>query len=219
MRLLVYSIAASACICASPALAQDTGVYLEIDGGITAANDSDFDSQADADINGTIEWGTGLDAGAIVGYDFGAFRIEGEVAYKKHGFDRVTSGGTTVEESDDLSLDFTTWSGMVNALADFGPPQGINGFVGGGIGLASTSLDLRDTRDTNNDSDEDSDSGFAWQLLAGVRAPVSPSVDVGLKYRYFSHSGISFIVSDEDDFNTDFSSHSVLLTVTFKTGG
>ena len=152
---------------------------------------------------------------------FGAaerFRIEGEVAYKNHGFDRIVSGGTTLEESDDLTLDFTTWSGMVNGLVDIGPSERINGFVGGGIGFASTELDLRDTRDTNNDSDSDSDSGFAWQLLAGVRAPVSPSIDVGLKYRYFNQSGITFIVSDDDDFNTDFSSHSVLLTLTYKTG-
>src|ERR1041385_934927 len=34
----------------------------------------------------------------------------------------------------------------------------------------------------------ESDSGFAWQLLAGVYAPISDNIDIGLKYRYFRSS-------------------------------
>ena len=210
IRTSVFAFVISASICTSPAMAQDDGAYVELAGGITAANDSDYDSQTDPDIEGTIEWNTGFDLAAAAGYDFGTFRVEGEIALKEHSFDRLVSGTDVLESGPELVIDLTTWSFMANALADFGDEDGIQGFVGGGVGLASTEIDIRDTRSGNNDRDNDTDSGFAWQLLAGVSAPVSDSVAVGLKYRYFNQGDISYIISDDDDFNTDFSSHSIL---------
>lgn len=218
MNKAILSFALASTFLAAPALAREGTPYVELSGGITAPNDSDYDSVADPDIVGTVEWGSGIDLGASAGYDFGMIRAEAEVAYKDHGFDRIVSGPDVIEDSSDLDFDFTTWSAMVNALVDFGPDDGIQGFVGGGIGIAGTELDLRDNREGNFDSDNDSDTTFAWQLLAGVRTPVTENLDVGLKYRYFRQDGLEFIVSDSDDFNTDFSSHSVLLSLTYNFG-
>lgn len=219
MRKTAFSFALAATIVAAPASARDGEPYVELNAGITAPNDSDYDSVADPDIVGTVEWDSGIDLAAIAGYDFGAFRAEAEVAFKDHGFDRIVSGPDVIEDSSEVDFDFTTWSAMVNALVDVGSDDGIQGFVGGGIGIAGTELELRDDRSGGFFSEKDSDSTFAWQLLAGVRTPISERVDVGLKYRYFSQNDLEFIVGDDDDFNTDFSSHSILLTLSYNLGG
>ena len=47
--------------------------------------------------------------------------------------------------------------------------------IGAGAGIA----DVRYTFDGEGSGD----TKFAWQLLAGIRAPVSRNIDLGLKYR------------------------------------
>src|SRR5437763_1569887 len=61
---------------------------------------------------------------------------------------------------------------------------GIGGYAGAGFGRARVK-ELGD-----------SDSAWAWQLLAGVYMPVSDNVDIGLKYRYFHTGRLNF----NDDF-------------------
>src|SRR3546814_4524983 len=67
---------------------------------------------------------------------------------------------------------------MLNGLLDFGPDDGLQGFVGGGVGVSRGKL--------ANDLVNDSDTGFAWQAIAGVRYPLTTNVDVSLKYRFFN---------------------------------
>ncbi len=68
---------------------------------------------------------------------------------------------------------------MGNVLLDFGGPDNINLFVGGGVGYAKVKVDseLVDGRLYK-------EGGFAWQLLAGARYPINRNWDVGVKYRY-----------------------------------
>ena len=82
--------------------------------------------------------------------------------------------------------------------------DGWSGYVGGGVGIASVKYrahvtdpafgvpgsPLPDPPLTTFDF-SDSDSGFAWQLIAGVRMPLSPNIDLGLKYRFFNSRGLS----------------------------
>ena len=108
---------------------------------------------------------------------------------------------------------------MVNGLLDFGGNGGVGAYAGGGFGRARVK-ELGD-----------SDSAWAWQLLAGVYMPVSDNIDVGLKYRYFRTGRLNF----NDDvaftgvgagsggvaaFDTSghFSSHSLLASLVFNFG-
>ncbi|MBX7540465.1 outer membrane protein [Qipengyuania sphaerica] len=219
-KTVLFSILA-ACAVPTAAEARDGAAYVELGAGLTLADDSEFDSAADPDFDDiTVEWGNGFDIAGAAGYDFGAFRAEAEVAFKSHGYDRVLDGATVVlDGDDDVDFDFNTWSVMLNALVDIGPDESVNGFVGGGLGFSGTELDVRERTDGIEETTNDSDSAFAWQLLAGVRVPVSDRIDAGLKYRYFNQSGLGFVISDDDDFNTDFSSHSLLLTLNYNFGG
>jgi opacity protein-like surface antigen len=142
---------------------------------------------------GRVKYKTGYDVDLIGGYDFGMFRLEGELGYKRARAKSFSvndsfigalnaGAGTTFTGDENFGINDSTrvWSGMINGLVDFGGQTGIGGYLGAGAGYA-------------NVKQFGSSSGkFAWQLLAGVYMPVGSNVDVGLKYRYFNagrHNG------------------------------
>jgi opacity protein-like surface antigen len=147
----------------------------------------------------------GYDIDAIAGYDFGIFRLEAELGYKHSsvkGFSQDTAFGTAVTTglnpagatqtttfvyptgsltAFNLGNSVNVWSGMINGLLDFGNPDGISFYAGGGIGRARVKLF------------NDSDSAWAYQGIAGIRFAVSSNIDIGLKYRYFQTGHLDFV--------------------------
>ncbi|WP_284272940.1 outer membrane protein, partial [Sphingomonas astaxanthinifaciens] len=211
MRKYLLAAAAAAAI-TSPAMARDKSGYVGIDLGPMLVEDMKVDVK---DAAGTrypdflvIDHKTGYDVGVNAGYDFGAVRAEAEVAYKRaaHGdyiIDAVQYDGDG--HSSSLSV-------MGNLLLDFGADDSWQGFFGGGVGLARTKV--------STPIGSAKDSGFAWQLMAGVRYPISDNIDFGVKYRLYNHD-----VKDDLDFfpladvagrgDTRFRSHSLLASLTF----
>lgn len=236
MRKLLLAAVASAAI-ASPAVAQNVGPYVGLEGGFLFPNETNVDVEVfdstGASIGRTdnafrIDYKNGYDLDAIVGYDLGMFRLEGELGYKRAGLKDVevdpaliaiyeAETGVDLTE-DDFELDGHTsvLSGMLNGLVDF-DVGGVGAYVGGGVGRASVKF--------SSDGDSDRDSAWAYQLLAGVRAAVSDNIDVGLKYRYFRTGRLNFRQDfdiDGDSFESDlsgrFSSHSLLASLIFNFG-
>ena len=68
---------------------------------------------------------------------------------------------------------------MANALVDFGDEDGFSFYAGGGFGRAKVK------------AFGDSDSAWAWQLIAGARYAISRNIDLGLKYRYFQTGSVN----------------------------
>ena len=153
--------------------------------------------------NSRVKWKRGYDVDLIAGYDFGMFRLEGEIGYKRSKlkrFSQDTAFGTAVttalnpagttgtafvfplDDDDTFNINnhVSVLSGMVNALLDLGGDEGIGGYVGGGFGRARVK------------QLGDRDSAWAWQGIAGLRFPVSSNIDVGLKYRYFRTGRLDF---------------------------
>ncbi|MFK4874355.1 outer membrane protein, partial [Novosphingobium sp. ZW T3_23] len=195
MRKLVLGLALASTAIATPALARDNSWYLELDAGAMIVED------ADLNVNGvsnaaTAEFGTGFDGGAVLGYDFGPFRLETEASYRQASF--MGSNGP-----DGSNLTF-----MVNGLLDFGPDDGLQGYVGGGAGVGRVHYDIFD----------DSDTGFAWQAIAGIRAPISSRVDVGLKYRFSNVNNLDFVDVAGNEISTKWRSHSLLATLGYNFG-
>src|SRR3546814_14225445 len=89
---------------------------------------------------------------------------------------------------------------MVNGLRDFGDDDGLQGFVGGGAGVARVSVEPVFAGPFLDDSD----TGFAWQAIAGVRAPLSDNIDVGLKYRFFNADNLDLVDQAGRDVSTRF---------------
>src|SRR4029078_12837602 len=228
-----YLLAAAAVVAvATPAYARDGSGYFGIEGGVLFPKDQDanlnatFTQTAQTPAAGTtaptgtgnvgnvavpgaisssvgVNLKTGYDLDAIAGYDFGMFRLEGEIGYKHSkindtsiddafitGLDTglnppctTTTGATCkdvsfVDGDFDISNKVSVLSGMINALLDFGNQDGPSFYGGGGFGRARVKMF------------GDSDSAWAWQGIAGVRYAISSNIDLGLKYRYFRTGSI-----------------------------
>ena len=89
MRKLAIVVALSSTVLATPALARDGAWYVGGDFGGMIVEDIGFDfgltptvpSQSDSQV--VVDHDYGFDGSLFAGYDFGAFRLEAEVAYKR----------------------------------------------------------------------------------------------------------------------------------------
>lgn len=198
MRNYLLAAAAAAAI-ATPALARDGSPYVGIEGGFMIVEDVNADVTSTRTTGTsrigdayTVDFKPGFDVDAIAGYDFGFFRLEGELAYKRAKIDDVRLGGQLASNLGVTNGNFdiddrgSIVSLMANGLLDFGDDDGWSGFVGAGIGRARVSLA------------GDKDSSMAYQGIAGIRRAITPNIDVGLKYRYFRTASLNF----DDDFST-----------------
>jgi len=238
-KYLLAAVAAAAI--ASPAMARDGSGYVGIEGGALFPKNQHVDATVDftdplvTDITSTraatVKHKTGYDVDLIGGYDFGMFRLEGELGYKRSSLKSAnfndafitafnTGAGTSFTGDEfDLNGHTSVLSGMINGLVDVGGNGGIGAYAGGGFGRARVK-ELGD-----------SDSAWAWQLLAGVYMPVSDNIDIGLKYRYFRTGNLDFGDSTTFagvgtgsggvaafDASNHYSSHSLLASLVFNFG-
>jgi OmpA-OmpF porin, OOP family len=222
MRKLAISLALASTALASPALARDDQWYVGVDGGAMIVEDLDIASNGTTLVNSGFD--KGFDVGGVVGYDFGGFRLESEVSYRKASIKDHTvtlpaplaalngtyDGESAFGKASALSF-------MVNGLLDFGDDDGIQGFVGGGVGVAR--IDLSNFGVASTTLLDDSDTGFAWQALAGIRAPLSNSWDIGLKYRFFNADKINLVTTPGIGVDTRFRSHSLMGSLIYNFGG
>jgi outer membrane protein OmpA-like peptidoglycan-associated protein/opacity protein-like surface antigen len=214
---------------ASPALARDDSWYIEADAGAMIVEDSSFDIGTTANAM-TVDHQYGYDMGGIIGYDFGGFRLEAEASFREADPDNLTStvriGAATVATGFGPGLgsynyvagDVNALSFMVNGMLDFGEDDGLQGFIGGGVGVARVDHQYS-INSIGPGVIDDSDTGFAWQAIAGVRAPISDSWDVGLKYRFFNVDNVDLVDTAGRANSTRFRSHSLLGTLTYNFGG
>jgi OmpA-OmpF porin, OOP family len=224
MRKFAIAVALASTALASPALARDDSWYVGVEGGAMIVEDLQLDIGTLNDV-GSINHDYGYDVGGLVGYDFGGFRTEVEVSYRKAASDQtaisrggIPTGPTSAVSNGNFNTNGSTsaLSFMLNGLLDFGDDDGIQGFVGGGVGVARTKvLNVLAAPAWLNDSD----TGFAWQALAGVRAPLSGNWDAGLTYRLFNAGDADLVDRLGRAISTKMRSHSILGTLTYNFGG
>ncbi len=227
MRKIAIVLALASTALASPALARDKSWYVGIEGGGMIVEDIDYD------VVGTNRTGVasvdhdyGYDVDAVMGYDFGGFRLETEVGYRRatvDGFSSTTltntgiGAGTVAAGNYDYAGGSTSaLSFMLNGLLDFGADDGIQGFVGGGVGVARVKANYALTNRAN--FLDDSDTVFAWQALAGIRAPLTDHIDATLKYRFFNAENVKLVDVANNTFDGRFRSHSILGGVAYNFG-
>ena len=220
MRKLAVAMAlASTAIVATPALARDKSWYVGVEGGAMIVEDVKFDINS---IKGasTADHRYGYDVDGVIGYDLGMFRIETEVGYKSadvNGYRSTvtTPGGFPAGSYGGARGRSSALSFMVNGLLDFGDSDEVQGFVGGGVGVARVKegVSLGASRFLN-----DSDTVFAYQGIAGIRAPISKNVDVSLKYRFFTADNVKLVDIAGSSYASKFRTHSLLGGLTYNFG-
>ncbi|PVX29003.1 OmpA family protein [Sphingomonas pokkalii] len=229
MRKLAVTLALATTALSTPAFARDDAWYVGVEGGAMLVEDIHFDVGASKDAVTQNNNHAGWDVGGNIGYDFGPFRAEAEVSYRRVSGDSLRSTvGLPIRNSAGAAAVYpagsyqntgsktSALSFMVNGLLDFGDDNGLQGFVGGGAGVSrvKNNLFVNGTADTVADSD----TVFAWQALAGVRAPISKKVDVSLKYRFFNAPDVKLVDIGGNQWKGRFRSHSLLVGLTYNFG-
>ncbi|WP_296716304.1 OmpA family protein [Erythrobacter sp.] len=227
MKKTAFLLVSAAAIIAAPAQARDGQVYAGINGGIVFEDQADVESEpfrgTPPENEARINTGTGWEAGAVLGYDFGMFRLEGEGNFRNQDHDTliITSSNNTsgLVAGNRFGPGSTqkTYSGMLNALVDIGDDDGFQVFAGGGAGIAIVDFELS-TPETGMLAD-DTDTTFAYQGLAGVRYAVTENIDLGVKYRYFRADNVNVDGFGGSPLEIALESHSVLASLLFNFGG
>jgi len=214
MRTTALVSAIGLALYATPVLAEDgPRPFVELSAGSYWANKMGLTvgTTPNPTANGiSLTHKTGYDVAVSAGMDFGLLRAEVELSQRAAALNKVTttvpiparlvSGSTTPILTQGS---FTAFSGssrsraaMLNGYAQLGDANQTKFFAGAGVGYArfeARNYSLASGVPFLNGRDK----GLAWQLLAGVREPLSDRVSIGVKYRYFRTK--SFALTDELD--------------------
>ncbi len=237
MRNLALVLALATTALAGPALARPAQAwYVGVDAGAILPENEQFRVTTTTGVATPnafkVKLDTGYDVDGVIGYDFGAFRAEFEVGYKENKLNHITvgaggisalqAGGTAGPTTGDYfaSGKSRVLSFMTNGLVDFGSSQlgSVGGFVGGGVGVARVKQSQFLIQNASNAFTNDSDTRFAWQLLAGITKPISQHVDLGLKYRFFNVQNVRTFAVTGEELDSRFRSHSLLVNLTYRFG-
>lgn len=143
-----------------------------------------------------VQFDPGINLGSTAGYDFGFFRLEGEMSYKRGEIASVTEQtfGTRYKNTEGH---IGTFAMMMNGFFDLHNESPVTPYLGGGIGFATVSLS--DTRGVDANSGalndhifrSDDDTVFAFQAGAGLEISLNRHLSLDLGYRYFGTSNAS----------------------------
>ena len=172
MRKYLASAALAAIVVSTPAVARDGSGYIGVEAGVVLPRASDADvfvnyssvnvpgvvgtpEPADTGFTNAINLDakTGYSLGIYGGYDFGMFRVEGEIDWKHANLDDLSIDNSLAANlEDNLNLpgvvgsDFDldeavgALSFMLNGLVDFGDQDGLSFQAGGGFGWTKVKL-------------------------------------------------------------------------------
>jgi len=238
MRKFAIGLALAATALSSAATAKDKAWYIGLEAGVNLLQKQSLDIST---ANGatTVEnsithtYFPGFDVGGNVGYDFGGFRAEFALNYLRSknresnllnpppAIPHTTAAGVNTvgipltQQYPNAGGTASALAFMLNGLIDFGgKDKDFGGYIGAGAGIARVQQFAR-LRNPGLVFQDDADTSFAWNILAGVYKPISDHVDVGLKYRWMNVNKVDTFTVNGLPVNNAFRSHSVLLTLTY----
>jgi opacity protein-like surface antigen len=162
----------------------------------------------------SARWDRTLDVAVVAGYDFGWFRMEGELAHKRAPIDHIADDDAAEQFLSELNANLNrpsqapdpgapglpaltlddfqqlgalkVRSAMVNGIIDVKLMDRLNVYAGVGVGWSFLQ------------GFDDHDSTGAWQRMLGARYSLSERIGLGVKYRNF-RTGVIKLVHDPVD--------------------
>jgi opacity protein-like surface antigen len=122
-----------------------------------------------------VSFDPGWSITGAVGYDFGKFRVEGEIGYRTVDIDEVSIPGFPPVSLDG---DASALTFMANGYYDHDMGSPLTPYVGFGIGLADTDVEIVGVS-------VGGDTEFAYQFMVGAGYEVAPNVVLTGGYRFF----------------------------------
>jgi outer membrane protein OmpA-like peptidoglycan-associated protein len=215
MKLRTTLLAATALALASSASAAN-GWYMSLGAGANWLNDSDYSvGPGGSTYTGNTEFGTGYIIAGAVGYDWGRWRAEFEVAYRDNDIDCTTQSGSGSCSSPGRNEGAWELSQMVNVLYDIPLGGRFSASVGAGVGGVLVVADQALINWANSEPNLD-DYVVAGQLIAQVGYDLSNRWQLYADYRYlladdpegFSPQAAAAVTWEKSD-------HSVLIGMRF----
>jgi len=140
-----------------------------------------------------------------VGTRMDSLRMEAELSYQKNDLDTVGITGITVDAATlGVSGKTKALTGLVNVYYDFDTGSPFRPYITGGLGFSRADINARISFEDEQEVLDEDDTGFAFQLGAGIGYEVTENVTLDLRYRYFSIPDLKF-----DNIETDLSSHNI----------
>jgi OOP family OmpA-OmpF porin len=184
-------------------------LYLSGFLGLNFLEDADNTSPGFADIN--TEFDSGFGTGGALGFDWGNFRTEFEIAYRKNTIDELQTLGTPVPSTGD----FTALSYLLNVFYDFENSSLITPYIGAGFGFAT--INANNVVGTGVINTDDDDTEFAYKLALGAAYQLTPAIDLLADYSFFGTSDPEFTNSVTGaELDSEFLSHSLSLGIRFR---
>jgi opacity protein-like surface antigen len=128
----------------------------------------------------------GVDNGGLIGFKFGYILPQARMVALELDYHHIfetnygPGGNSQVRQSGDIFLD----NFFFNLILRY--PQGwVRPFVGAGIGFSTVNFSNVETVGGRSFYQEEYESSFAWQLLAGLNFHLAPTLSADLTYRYF----------------------------------
>jgi outer membrane protein OmpA-like peptidoglycan-associated protein len=215
MKLRTTLLAATALALASSASAA-TGWYMSLGAGWNWLPDADYAvGPGGSTYTGNIEYDTGYIIAGTVGYDWGRWRAEVEVAFRDNNINCTTQSGTGTCSPQGQNEGAWELSQMVNVLYDIPLGGRFNASVGAGVGGVLVVADQAMINWNGSEPDLD-DYVVAGQLIAQVGYELSDRWQIYADYRYlladdpeaFSPQANAPVVWEKSD-------HSVLIGMRF----
>jgi len=221
MKKLILSGISIFAVMSSSAEAQDGKLYVGVD-GFASFLGKEKSVGVPLELQNDFKTGTGF--AGIVGYDFGQFRLEGEIGKHYHKPKNITvinDGGLGLVSGSAAGGKSNMTHYMANAVIDLESPLAdidIEPFIGAGLGVSNIAWNNMTTAGAALPYTHGSDNVFAYQAFAGFRVPISREVDISLKYRYLGSGDADRVDRLGGAFKSSYNSHDIVFGISYKFG-
>ncbi len=174
---------------AAQGLPVNRGPYMELHGGANFAHQSKikdlrgYGIQVPGRVLGRAEFESGYAVGGAVGYKWSQGRLEGELTYRRNAFDEIDWSLTNKDGTFETDGTISSFALMVNGFWDIPTGTRIVPSLGGGLGLAVVTFD--DVSDADGPLFDETETGMAFQLGAGLGYEITDTVTLAVDYRFF----------------------------------
>jgi opacity protein-like surface antigen len=218
LAVLVLLVLPAVCFAAPPR----PGAYVS--GFIGAAIPSNSEATGNdfvsgANFNDRVEFDPGIYTGGTGGYDFGFFRLEGEMSYR-HSDIKAINDLIGNDRFRGVDGNLGVFSMMANGFLDLHNNSPVTPYFGGGIGFAA--MHLTDTFGVSTSNGvrtllygEADDTAFAYQIGAGLEITLNPRFSLDVGYRYFRTDPADFESDLAIDTSMRFESHNAAIGFRF----
>ena len=198
-----------------------SGWYSELRLGSIAAEDSDIDDgQRDTNFDA-------FDIGAALSFAVGFARHRGEGGRGWRGELEVSRWENHADVIDfgkfrgefRLSGPVEILAASANLIYDFAPEAKLRPYAGVGVGFADIDYDVTLYEDgSSTQYVDDSDSGFAAQVLLGVGVGLTERLEASLNYRYWWAPWVTLEDPQQTRLKTEHSAHLLMLGLRYRLG-